>query len=992
MGNLNTNKSKVNRGRPFNFQHNVEAAKLLNFKLDRNHDQVNSDSTKRSSQKDFLILHQNIRGLKGKTEEIMDNIATSQPHVLCFTEHHLKSHQLDCIQLQNYRLVAKFCRITYRYGGVCIYVHESLQSSNMEVLRYCKEKDLEVCSVRLYLPTCTICIVNLYRSPLGNFDYFLKELEILLNVLSRNSRELIICGDFNVNFMEDTTHKKMLNSLLATFGLYSTVDFPTRIYNNSITTIDNIFINIANQNNFSVYPYINGLSDHDAQIIVLNDFVLMTHEKQLFSYRSFNEEAVIDLNIKLSYESWEDVLSYNDVNLSFNDFLNIYLTIFYSSFPTKAAHNSSHPKAWLTQGIKISCRNKRKLYLVARHSLDQNKKVHYRKYCKILAEVIKLAKRKHYNNLLMNSANKTKTTWNIINENINKRHKKQDLSSININGVIIQNTQAIANTFNSYYSSVANHITKEIHTSNTVGDIQNPVTYLQNMLQQSLLVCEFKHVSPKEIENVAKSLKDKDSHGYDEIPTKVIKQSISYISSPLAHICNLMFSSGTFPTRLKFAEIIPIYKKGERMDIANYRPISILPSFSKIFEKVILKRLIQHFDYNKILVNEQFGFRNKTSTTLASFHLTSKILEALNNRLLVGGIFCDLRKAFDCVDHKTLLEKLYQYGITGEGLKLLTSYLKDRKQRVIINSRSKVYRSDWEPIQRGVPQGSVLGPLLFLIYINDLPQTIKPLADPVLFADDTSMIVKSTEPGEFLHSIQSNISNVDRWFKSNSLLLNMDKTHLLQFSTKNSQLMDLEVHYENKQITAVNSIKFLGLEIDSTLSWKQHIDSIIPKLNKACFAVRQVKPYMALEALRMIYFSYFHSIVTYGIIFWGNSVHSQYVFKTQKRMIRIIADLGVRDSCRCVFKKLGILPLYSQYLYSLLMFVAENRDLFQTNFDVHSAGTRYKNDLHLPPARLKVFQQGTFYSGIRAFNHLPKNIKDLLHDVKHFKRVLKHFS
>ena len=215
------NNPKVIRGRPFSSHHYIEAAKQLDFKPDRNHDQFNSDSTRGSMQKD-LIFHQNIRGLKGKTEEIMNNIATNLPHVLCFMEHHLESQQLDCVPLQSYRLVAKFCRTTYRYGGVCIYVHESLQASNMEVLKYCKEKDLEVCSARLYLPTCTIGIVNLYRSPLGNFDYFLKELEILLNLVSRNSRGLIICGDFNINFMEDTTHKRILNSLLATFGLYPT--------------------------------------------------------------------------------------------------------------------------------------------------------------------------------------------------------------------------------------------------------------------------------------------------------------------------------------------------------------------------------------------------------------------------------------------------------------------------------------------------------------------------------------------------------------------------------------------------------------------------------------------------------------------------------------------------------------------------------------------------------------------------------------------------
>jgi len=172
--------------------------------------------------------------------------------------------------------------------GVCIYVHESLQTSNMEVQQYCKEKDLEVCSVRLYLPTCTIGIVNLYRSPLGNFNYFLNELEILLHSVSRNSMRLIICGDFNINFMVDTNHKRLLNSLLATFGLYGTVDFPTRIFNNNLMTIDNIFINTANQNSISVYPWINGLSDHDAQIIVLHDIAIRTYEKKLYFCRRYN--------------------------------------------------------------------------------------------------------------------------------------------------------------------------------------------------------------------------------------------------------------------------------------------------------------------------------------------------------------------------------------------------------------------------------------------------------------------------------------------------------------------------------------------------------------------------------------------------------------------------------------------------------------------------------------------------------------------------------
>ena len=242
------------------------------------------------------------------------------------------------------------------------------------------------------------------------------------------------------------------------------------------------------------------------------------------------------------------------------------------------------------------------------------------------------------------------------------------------------------------------------------------------------------------------------------------------------------------------------------MNISNYRPISLLPSFSKILEKIIFRRLIHYFHYNKILANEQFGFRSNTSTELASYHLISKILAALNDRLLVGGIFCDLKKAFDCVDHEILLAKLYQYGIAGKGLALITSYLQDRNKTVIVSNRSKLYCSEWKSITQGVPQGSVLGPLLFLIYINYLPQTVSTYADTILFADDTSIIVKLTKSCVFAYSIQENIINVNRWFNSNSLLLNMDKTHYLQFYTKTGQTKDLEIHYEDNQITAVNTI------------------------------------------------------------------------------------------------------------------------------------------------------------------------------------------
>jgi hypothetical protein len=231
-------------------------------------------------------------------------------------------------------------------------------------------------------------------------------------------------------------------------------------------------------------------------------------------------------------------------------------------------------------------------------------------------------------------------------------------------------------------------------------------------------------------------------------------------------------------------EIKPLYKKGKIANTSNYRPISLLISFSKIFEKIIYTRLIRHLNHNHILIDEQFGFSTKSSMYLTSYKLINDVLMSLNNKLL-GGVFCDLQKAFDCVDHDILLSKMNWYGISGKEYKLLSSYLQNIYHRVIIANKSKRYYSKWEPIRYGIPQGSILGPsFFFILYKNDLPKTIAHLANPVLFANNTSMIISKSDPKEFTNTINRNIIKINEWFKSNSLSLNTDKTYFLQFHMK----------------------------------------------------------------------------------------------------------------------------------------------------------------------------------------------------------------
>ena len=276
-----------------------------------------------------------------------------------------------------------------------------------------------------------------------------------------------------------------------------------------------------------------------------------------------------------------------------------------------------------------------------------------------------------------------------------------------------------------------------------------------------------------------------------------------------------------------------------------------------------------------------------------------------------------------------IMTKMVFYGISGKANNLIKSYLQERCQRTFVDYGSRKYYSSWESAIDGVSQGSISGPLLFVLYVNDMPTAVSDISNPVVYANDTSLIISNSDGRTFDNNINTAILKLYRWFCNNLLLLNLEKTYFLQFLTKNCSTTDLHISYGNKQVSCTHSIKFLGLMIDDKLSWQCHIDQMIPKLNKASQVIRFLKLLLSLEALKMVYFSIFHSILTYGVIFCGTSSYSNIVFKTQKRIVRIITNSDNRASCHDLSKKLCILPLQSQYIFPPLMFVAKNKEFLK---------------------------------------------------------------
>ena len=436
-------------------------------------------------------------------------------------------------------------------------------------------------------------------------------------------------------------------------------------------------------------------------------------------------------------------------------------------------------------------------------------------------------------------------------------------------------------------------------------------TFNKNQLEHSLTVNELKEAFF--------SLKLNKSPGYDEISFNVIKKCFGSLHKPLLHIFDQSLRNGIFPDELKIAKVTPLFKKGIDSDLGNYRPISVLPCFSKVLEKIMYNRLYNHLNENNILYNKQFGFQKKHSTEHAILQLVDQVNNSFEKNQFTLGVFIDLSKAFDTVDHKTLISKLRNYGIRGHNLQWFESYLNNRKQFITYNNNNTSFKE----ITCGVPQGSILGPLLFLIYVNDLSQASQ-ILDPIMFADDTNLFYSHSEIKTLFETVNCELENINQWFKANKLSLNIDKTNYTLFH-KNSikdkiPLKMPTLKIGSKIIKKTSFIKFLGVMLDENISWKNHIKTVENKLAKNIGLLYRAKQFLDEKSLKTIYFSYIHSFLNYANIAWASTHFTK--LKTinykQKQAVRIVFDEDRLCHSRPLLKNLNALNVYQINLFQQL--------------------------------------------------------------------------
>ena len=419
---------------------------------------------------------------------------------------------------------------------------------------------------------------------------------------------------------------------------------------------------------------------------------------------------------------------------------------------------------------------------------------------------LKKSKKQYYADYFADNVNNIKKTWEGIRKIANIKKMSMKTAQLNIGGRVIDDEAVLAKNFNNYFANVGPN------TENTIPKVPNisPLKFLKDRIQFNFIIA---HTSNEEILDIISALEDK-STGPSSIPFKLLSLIPDLIIMPLAYIINRSFSIGVFPKLMKIVKVIPIHKGGSTQDVNNYRPISLLYIFDKIIEKIMHKHLFAFLEYHNILFQNQFGFQRNNSTVYALVQITEIIKESIDKGKYGCGIFIDLRKAFDTVNHGILLKKLEHYGIRDNMLDWFQSYLSYRRQYVDINGKS----SDLLDITCGVPQGSVLGPLLFLIYINDLPNISK-ILNFYLFADNTNIYYESSSLDNLERTVNSELNKLFLWLNVNRLSLNIDKTNFIVFHPYNKpKKKRTTIKINNKAIKEKEYIKYLGVLIDSTLS------------------------------------------------------------------------------------------------------------------------------------------------------------------------------
>ena len=892
----------------------------------------------------------------------------------------------DEVYIPGFEIVRKDRKVNGRNGGgVCIYLRTNL---NYRIRNDLNNDHLECLFVEISKPRSTPFLVGTWYRPPNSPPNLFSEFEKVIAKIDAENKELYLLGDINCNLLPEanTYDSSHLTNIFDIFGLSQLITEPTRVTPVSKTLIDLCITNSLEKVTNSGVIHL-GISDHSLVFLTRKTHYHRNGPRVIETrqFKHFNRGKFLS---DLNQLPWANVDLYSNPNDMWREWKEMFLGCVDKHAPLKLKRIRKKRSPWITR--ELLCKIRKRDFL-KKKAISSNNSATWDQFKRARNQAnnaINLAKKRYVSDNLKANKGNSRKTWKVINELTSRNSgKSANILEIKADNRIVSSPMDIAEAINEHFSNVAQVLAQDI----PVVDV-NPESYLEPT--DSLFSLQIPSVNT--VFSFLSKIDEKKATGLDRIPSNLLKMAASIVAPSLTSIFSKSILTGIYPNDWKAAKVTPLFKKGLKSDPNNYRPISVIPVVSKVLEKIAYNQLYHYLDDNKLLLGCQSGFRSLHSTLTALLEETDAWSVNIDNGLLNGVVFIDLTKAFDTIDHEIILRKMSYLGVDQAAIKWFSSYLSGRTQRCSVNGKLSTARN----LSCGVPQGSILGPLLFLIYINDLPNSLQN-AVPRVFADDTNLTLSVKTLTELKLALAPELNNLSCWLKANKLSLNVAKTELMIIGSRqrlSAQCDDVEIRIDDQIIERVDHTKSLGLFIDAHLSWCKHVEEICKKVSSAIGALKRVRPFISKETAIQIYNALIIPHFDYCSPVWDclSGYLSEKLQKLQNRAARVITKSPFDTSSNHLLSTLDWERLFlrRKKQKALMMFKTMNglapdylQSLFSQRHSVYNLRDS-EGKLTLPKPNTNYLKRSFSYSGAMLWNNLPKCLKNAV-SVNNFKQIIK---
>lgn len=911
----------------------------------------------------FSVVHYNIQSLINKVDILESEL--NDFNVICLTETWLDARtQTEDIEFNGFKTFRRD-RIADSHGGLCVYVKDNLHSKRRNDLEL---QNIECIWVEVLVQQHKILIGTFYRPP-NSTNEVLSTIENSIGLaVDTNIQNILITGDFNFDMAKP--NKKILD-LFQYFGLENLITEPTHYSENTSSIID-LFLT-SNKSSILLSgvgePILEQNIRYHCPIYCIFKFckiISPVFTRKIWLYDKGDYES---LSQEILDTDWER-LKNDNIDIYANNITECILELSKKYIPNKTIKIRQSDPPWLNNTIKKLMRKRKRYFDRYKRTRLTNDFDKYKQLRNRVTSEIRKSKKAQTEKLadkLASNSSESRDWWKTLKSFI-KPSKSSSLPPLVKDGEVFQKEKDKANLLNDFF------------TQQTFLDETNAsLPHLNSQIETSLDTIT---ITPSEVEDILKSLKTGKATGPDNINNRILKEVAYPLSFPLCELYNLSLTKGTVPSVWKQANVTPVFKKDDPADVSNYRPISLLSTLGKAFEKIIHKYVFNYFFEHQILTTLQSGFVPGDSTVNQLVDIYNTFCKALDDGKEVRCVFFDISKAFDRVWHKGLLFKLRNLGISGSLLEWFTDYLNNRTQRVVLPGVS----SPWTTLKAGVPQGSILGPLLFLVYINDIVQDINSTIR--LFADDTSLYIIVENPAIAAQILNSDIAKVYAWASKWLVTFNPDKSEALLVSRKYNKLNHPPVHMDYQFISETDSHKHLGLILSNNCTWHEHFEYIKSKAWKRVNVMRKLKSQLDRKSLQTIYFSFIRPLLEYGDVVWCNCTlyESNELEKIHNEAARIVTGATKLVSLNSLFRETGWESLSARRRkHKLTLFYKMKNNLcpdYLCSLVSPSTGSmttynlRNAENLQTVHSNTQQYYRSFLPSVIREWNNLPLNIRN----------------